>query len=64
MAQAHPGFQAVQNKIEAKEGVSHAAAGRILGAAKAHASEHAKEANPRLRNTPHHVLGGAYRRVK
>lgn len=56
-SKAHPGFAAVQSKIEKSEGVSHAAAGRILGAAKAKASPAAKRANPHLLNTaqhPHH----------
>lgn len=51
MNKAHPGFQNVQKGIERKEGVSHAAAGRILGYAKAHASSKAKRANPRLTRT-------------
>ncbi len=51
MSAKHPGFQKVQNKIAAKEGVSKAAAGRILGYAKAHASPAAKAANPRLTHT-------------
>lgn len=55
MAKAHPGFAKVQDRIAAKEGISHAAAGRILGYAKAHASAKAKKANPHLLNTAHHT---------
>lgn len=51
MSKAHPGFKAVQAKVEKKEGVSKAAAGRIVGYAKAHASAAAKKANPRLKRT-------------
>lgn len=45
---AHPGFKAVQNKIAAKEGLSHKAAGAILAARSRGASAHAHKANPRL----------------
>ena len=44
----HPGFQAVQNSIAAKEGVSQDRAGAILGAATRRASPDARRANPRL----------------
>jgi hypothetical protein len=44
----HPGFKAVQSKIESKEGVSKKAAGAILAASSRHASKAAKKANPRL----------------
>ena len=64
MASAHPGFQGAASSISAKEGVSKGAADRILGYAKAHASEKAKQANPHLTNTPHHVLGGRFRKIK
>lgn len=47
MSKAHPGFKAVQSKIEG-EGYSHAAAGRILAYASRHASKAAKKRNPRL----------------
>ena len=47
MSKAHPGFKAVQAKIEG-EGYSHAAAGRILAYASRHASKAAKKKNPRL----------------
>lgn len=49
MAKAHPGFQKVQNKIAAKEGVSSKAAGAILAKATRGASVSAKKANPRLK---------------
>ena len=45
---SHPGFQAVQDKIAAKEGVSKNAAGAILASASRHASPAAKKANPNL----------------
>lgn len=43
----HPGFKAVQSKIEG-EGYSKDAAGSILAAASRKASPAAKKANPRL----------------
>lgn len=46
-AVVHPGFKAVQGKIEG-EGYSHKAAGAILAAASRNASKDAKRANPRL----------------
>lgn len=45
--EAHPGFKAVQSKIEG-EGYSKGAAGAILANASRHASKSAKRANPRL----------------
>ena len=48
MSKAHPGFQAVQSKIAAKEGISQAAAGAILAKSSRDASPAAKRANPRL----------------
>jgi hypothetical protein len=54
MAKVHPGFKSVQASIQKKQGVSHAAAGRILGYAKANASAKAKRANPRLTRTGGH----------
>lgn len=44
----HPGFQAVQGKIEG-EGYSKEAAGVILANASRHASKAAKKANPALK---------------
>jgi len=44
----HPGFKAVQRKIQG-EGYSKAAAGAILANATRHASAKAKKANPRLK---------------
>jgi hypothetical protein len=44
----HPGFAAVQSKIE-KEGYSKEAAGAILAAKTRGASKSAKKANPRLK---------------
>ena len=44
----HPGFAAVQGKIE-KEGFSHKVAGAILASRTRHASKAAKKANPRLK---------------
>lgn len=43
----HPGFKAVQGKIE-KEGYSKKASGAILAAASRNASKSAKKANPKL----------------
>jgi len=48
MAKKHPGFKAVQGKIE-KEGYSPKAAGAILAAKTRAASPAAKKANPRLK---------------
>jgi hypothetical protein len=45
----HPGFGAVQAKIEKAEGVSPKAAGAILAASSRGASKAAKKANPRLK---------------
>lgn len=47
MAKAHPGFKAVQAKIEG-EGYSKGAAGAILANKTRNASKKAKKANPRL----------------
>jgi hypothetical protein len=54
MADKHPGFAAVQNKI-AGEGYSKKAAGAILANATRNASKSAKKANPRLKR----VKGGS-----
>ena len=48
MSSAHPGFKAVQGKIE-KEGYSSKIAGAILASRTRHASAAAKRANPRLK---------------
>jgi hypothetical protein len=48
MSTAHPGFKAVAQKIEAKEGVSANSAKAILASASRHAGKKAKAANPRL----------------
>jgi len=53
MASKHPGFAAVQNKIQG-EGYSKKAAGAILAHATRNASKSAKKANPRLKK----VKGG------
>lgn len=47
MAKSHPGFAAVQKKIEG-EGYSKKSAGSILASASRKASKKAKKANPRL----------------
>jgi hypothetical protein len=44
----HPGFKAVEKKIE-KEGYSKESAGAILANASRHASSKAKKANPMLK---------------
>ena len=49
MAGKHPGFQAVQDKIAKKEGVSKNSAGAILASATRKASSKAKKANPNLK---------------
>ena len=48
MAKKHPGFKAVQKKIEG-EGYGKKAAGAILASKTRHASSAAKKANPRLK---------------
>jgi hypothetical protein len=48
MSKKHPGFAAVQNKIE-KEGYSKDQAGAILANASRKASPAAKKANPHLK---------------
>ena len=48
MAEKHPGFKAVQSKIE-KEGYSKKSAGAILAHASRNASPAAKRYNPRLK---------------
>lgn len=48
MASKHPGFKAVQGKIE-KEGYSKGAAGAILANATRNASKSAKAKNPKLK---------------
>jgi hypothetical protein len=49
MTKAHPGFKAVQGKIEREEGVGKKEAGAILGARTREASAAAKKANPALK---------------
>ena len=49
MSKAHPGFEAVQDKIASKEGVTKMAAARILAARTREASASAKKANPNLK---------------
>jgi len=49
MAKIHPGFQAVQNKIAAKQGINKKRAGAILAASTRNASVKAKKTNPRLK---------------
>lgn len=45
---AHPGFAGAVSSVERKEGVSKQSAEKIIGYGKAHASEKARKANPRL----------------
>lgn len=47
MATKHPGFKAVQGKVE-KEGYSKKEAGAIVAAGARNASKKAKKANPKL----------------
>jgi hypothetical protein len=49
MAKAHPGFEAVKNKIAAERGVSKERAGAMLASATRKASAKAKAANPNLK---------------
>lgn len=56
----HPGFAAVQRKIQG-EGYSSKSAGAILANASRHASPAAKKANPRLNNVS---SGAISRRLK
>ena len=49
MSKAHPGFQAVKNKIAKKEGVSSESAGAILANATRKASPAAKAKNSKLK---------------
>jgi hypothetical protein len=48
MADKHPGFKKVQDKIAKSEGVSKESAGAILANASRNASAKAKKANPKL----------------
>lgn len=49
MKKSHPGFKAVEKKIEKKEGVSPKAAGAILASASRNASPATKSKNPNLK---------------
>lgn len=49
MKKANPGFEKVQNKIAAKEGVGKKSAGAILANTTRKASPAAKKANPALK---------------
>jgi hypothetical protein len=51
MSKAHPGFAGAASQVQRKEHVSKAAANRIIGYGKAHASAGARRANPRLNKT-------------
>ena len=46
---AHPGFDAIQEKIAKKKGIPMANAGAILAASTRKASSAAKKANPKLK---------------
>ena len=48
MAKKHVGFKGAMREVEKKEGYSAKTAAKIIGAGKAHASEEAREKNPRL----------------
>lgn len=61
MAAAHPGFQAVQEKIAQQQGIPMKNAGAILASSSRHASPAAKKANPRLNNV---TKGAIQRRMK
>ena len=49
MANAHPGFAAVQSKIASQQGISKDRAGAILAHSSRNASPAAKARNPRLK---------------
>lgn len=49
MSKKHPGFAAIQARIEKKLGVPADRAGAILASASRHASAAAKKANPSLK---------------
>lgn len=51
-SKAHPGFKAVQEKVE-REGYSKEAAGAIVASAARHASAAAHERNPNLSKVQH-----------
>ena len=51
MAGKHPGFEGASEEVAKKSGVSLAAAHRIIGWNKAHASKAARRRNPRLNRT-------------
>ena len=60
MSKAHPGFAAVQAKIQ-REGYSKRAAGAILADKTRHASKAAKRKNPRLKRVGDtNYQGGEY----
>lgn len=59
----HPGFKAVQKKIEA-EGYSKKSAGAILASKSRHASAKAKKANPRLNKVRGHEDKEFIKRMK
>lgn len=48
MANAHPGFQAVQANIAKRQGISNERAGAILAAGSRRAGKAARAKNPRL----------------
>ena len=56
MSKKHPGFKAVQKKIE-KEGYSKESAGAILANASRKASPAAKKANPNLKKVKYKRIG-------
>lgn len=58
MSKAHPGFAAVQGKIE-KEGYSAKAAGAILASSSRNASASAKKKSPRLKKVKGSPIGKA-----
>jgi hypothetical protein len=49
MADAHPGFKAVQSSIAKRQGISNERAGAILAHSSRNASASAKRKNPRLK---------------
>ena len=55
-SKAHPGFEAVKEKIAKKEGIPEKNAGAILAAAARKASPAARKANPALKKVKGHKV--------
>lgn len=51
MSKKHPGFKGAAEQVARREGIPMENARRIIGSNKAHASQAARDANPRLNRT-------------